>query len=54
LRTSLRTRLARHLLPFAAVSAETDDESWTLPIRIGMWTMFVCAFVMVMVVVMMN
>ncbi|CAN5713641.1 hypothetical protein BH11MYX3_BH11MYX3_35050 [soil metagenome] len=45
--------LARQLLGSSRVSSSTD-ESWTLPIRIGMWCVFVIAIVMVMVVVLMH
>jgi hypothetical protein len=38
----------------SGVSSPTNDESWTLPIRIGMWCMFLIAIVMVMVVVLMH
>jgi hypothetical protein len=34
--------------------AATTDDSWTVPIKIGMWTMFVCALVAIAVVVMLN
>jgi len=36
------------------MTREDSDDAWAMPIKIGMWTMFVCAFVMVMVVVMLN
>ena len=46
---------ARVLLGYGGVAnkAQTKD-SWTLPIQIGMWTMYVVAVILVMVVVMLN
>jgi len=38
------------------VSANTTEpeESWALPIRIGLWTMYAIAVILVMVIVMLN
>lgn len=34
--------------------SKTIDEGWTIPIKIGMWTMYSVAIILVIVVVMMN
>lgn len=39
--------------PTVAAHTESDD-SWTMPIKIGMWSMFAIAIILVMVVVMLN
>jgi hypothetical protein len=35
------------------MSANIDD-GWTVPIKIGMWTLYAVAIILVMVVVMLN
>lgn len=46
---------ARVLLGYGGVANKAQPkDSWTLPIRIGMWTMYVVAVILVMVVVMLN
>lgn len=51
-----RRSQARHVLQPRAVSANTTEpeESWALPIRIGLWTMYAIAVILVMVIVMLN
>ena len=34
--------------------ASNTDDGWTVPIKIGMWTMYSVAIILVMVVVMLN
>lgn len=36
------------------MSSTTPSDAWTVPIKIGMWTMFLVALIMVMVVILMN
>jgi len=33
---------------------ERADDGWTIPIKIGLWTVYSVAIILVMVVVMMN
>lgn len=42
------------MLLLAHMSTRTDDDGWTVPIKIGMWTMYSVAVILVMVVVMLN
>ncbi|CAN5424554.1 hypothetical protein BH11MYX1_BH11MYX1_00490 [soil metagenome] len=34
--------------------SENANDGWTIPIKIGMWTMYSVAIILVIVVVMMN
>lgn len=51
-----RRSQARLVLSLPGVSANTTDpqESWALPIRIGLWSMYAIAVILVMVIVMLN
>ena len=40
--------------PVLALLAMTKDEAWTIPFIIVLWTTFLVAFIMVIVVVMMH
>lgn len=44
----------QHAVPVTVATQSDTNDAWTMPIKIGMWSMYAIALILVIVVVMLN